>query len=286
MDQCVLVECPIKFDEAVDVPGPAHRGLGQILGWNGVQHGTQTVGEERLHLSPPLDVEALPLRQGWNGGDDAITHDTSGSRVLFDDIVRGKRRHVAPPFVGVHGVSTDAHAAPGQATVTPHPFRKQKVRHARCNTDVPHQAPAMLNGEVVKHPRVLGREGEIGDGTPPLEQPRTDAVTNPSRKRVHHHIRRVLIHQCGGGRSVDRHHVWSAFGQSRCIRVDRGHVMAVSGQRVGDPSADQSSTEHEDAGHVLQMRPRLFILMFAQRIRLQKVWSSGELKATGQGFVA
>ena len=29
----------------------------------------------------------------------------------------------------------------------------------------------MLDGKVVKHPRVLGREGEVRDGTTTLEQP-------------------------------------------------------------------------------------------------------------------
>ena len=123
MNQRIFFECPIKFDEAVDVSGPAHRGLGQIFSWYGVQHGTQTVGEESLHFPPPLDVEALPLRQGWNGGDGTVSHNTSGPGVFFDDVVGGKRRHVAPSIVGVHGVSTHAHAPSGQATVAPHPFR-------------------------------------------------------------------------------------------------------------------------------------------------------------------
>ena len=39
------------------------------------------------------------------------------------------------------------------------------------NTDVPHQPPTMLDGEVVEHPRILGCEGQIGDGTSSLEQP-------------------------------------------------------------------------------------------------------------------
>jgi hypothetical protein len=43
--------------------------------------------------------------------------------------------------------------------------------------------------------------------------------------------------------------------------------MTISGQRVRDPPADQSSTEHEDAGHVPQMRSCHFILMLDQTRR-------------------
>ena len=170
--------------------------------------------------------------------------------------------------------------------MAPHPFRKQKVRHARRNTDVPHQSAPMLNGKMVKRPGIFGREGEIGDGTPPLKQAGTNPVTDAPWERVHHHIRSVLVHQRRGGRSVHRHHNCSAFGQYGSIRVDRRHVMTVCGQRVRDPSADQSSTEHEDAGHVQRTRSPHFILMFARRKGLEKVGGSGELKATGQGFVA
>ena len=122
----------------------------------------------------------------------------------------------------------------------------------------------MLNGKVVKPPRIFGREGEIGDGTPPLEQARTDAVANAPGERVHHHIRRVFVHHFGAGRSVDDHHTSITSGQSGCIRVDRRHVMTVCSQRVRDPPADQSSTEHEDAGHVQRTWPPHFILMFAR----------------------
>ena len=118
----------------------------------------------------------------------------------------------------------------------------------------------MLNGEVVKHTGVLGREGEIGDGTPPFEQPRTDAVTNSSRKRVHHHIRRVFIHHFGGGRNVEGHHTRGTSGQSGCICIDRSHVMTVCGQGVRNPSTDQSSAENKHTPHELVTTPNPFIL--------------------------
>ena len=70
----------------------------------------------------------------------------------------------------------------------------------------------------------------------------------------------MLVHQRRGGRSLHRHHTWSAFGQNGSIRVDRGHVMTVCGQRVRDPPADQSSAKNKHSPHESMTTLSPFIL--------------------------